>query len=63
MKLQQANFSHLNGTKLLNPARGHIMGRVERATILKINSVFLRNRNFGSKINWQTELLKLEDAS
>jgi hypothetical protein len=63
MKLQQINRPLFNGSKLMHPVRGHIIGRVERASGLKINSVFLRNRNFGSKINWQTELLKLEDAS
>lgn len=63
MKLQQMNLSQFNGPKLMRPARSHVIGRNERATGFKINSVFLRSRNFGSKINWQTELLKLEDAS
>ncbi len=63
MKLQNITLSQFKDAKLMRPPRGHVMGRIERANVFKINSVFLSNRNFGSKINWQTELLKLEDAS
>jgi hypothetical protein len=63
MRLQQMNFSQFNSSKLRRPARGHILTRIDSSTGAKINSVFLSNKNFRSKVNWQTELLKLEDAS
>ncbi len=63
MNLHQTKYSQVKESKLMRPTRGHIIGRLEAANAFKINSVFLRNRNSGSKINWQTELLKLEDAS
>jgi hypothetical protein len=63
MKLQNINLSQFKDANLVRPPRGHIIGRIEGASVFRINSVFLSNRNLGSKINWQAELLKLEDAS
>lgn len=63
MMFQQVNFLQFNRTKLMPPNRGHIIGQKEVTAGSQINSVFLNTRKFTSKINWQTELLKLEDAS
>jgi hypothetical protein len=63
MNLQHLRIYQVNDSKLMRPARGHVMARLDAANAFKINSVFLRNRNSSSGVNWQTELLKLEDAS
>lgn len=63
MKLLHINYSQFIDSRLMRQTRNHIIGRTEKATAPKISSVFLSRRSFSSKINWQTELLKLEDAS
>lgn len=63
MNMQHLKFVAIDDSKSKPQARGHIMGRLEKANDSKIHSVFLSNRNFRSNVNWQSELLKLEDAS
>jgi hypothetical protein len=63
MTIHQMNFPQLSGSKLIYPARRQISGRTEMPVKTRINSVFLSNRYLRSKVNWQAELLKLEDAS
>jgi hypothetical protein len=63
MNMQLMKFSQVKDSKSVRTARGHIIGRLEEENAVKINSVFLRTRSLGSRINWQAELLKLEDAS
>ena len=63
MKLQHMNHSQSIDSKLTRWAHSHIIGRIEKADAPKISSVFLRRRSICSQINWQNELLKLEDAS
>jgi hypothetical protein len=63
MTMHQMYFSQLSGSKSSYPVGHKIGARAETPVKTRINSVFLSNRYLSSKVNWQAELLKLEDAS
>ncbi len=63
MNLERTEISQAKDFKPSRSAQDHVMKKLDGLNSIKIHSVFLNRRSLGSKINWQTELLKLEDAS